>query len=106
MWFVVGSIGFTLLVILSLTVIFWQQLPAGDRAYLIELGRQNLGFLFSAAVLLLAGFGFALDWLFRLYILPIDKIASETRLIHSVNPSPSHPYRRRARHRAPGKRHQ
>ncbi|MDP4979461.1 MAG: PAS domain-containing protein, partial [Desulfobacterales bacterium] len=87
MWFVVGSIGFTLLVILSLTVIFWQQLPAGDRAYLIELGRQNLGFLFSAAVLLLAGFGFALDWLFRLYILPIDKIASETRLIHSVNPA-------------------
>ncbi|MGA8020591.1 MAG: exonuclease domain-containing protein [Desulfobacterales bacterium] len=86
-WFVVGSIGFTLLVILSLTVIFWQQLPAGDRAYLIELGRQNLGFLFSAAVLLLAGFGFALDWLFRLYILPIDKIASETRLIHSVNPT-------------------
>ncbi|MEN8779597.1 MAG: exonuclease domain-containing protein [Desulfobacterales bacterium] len=87
MWFVVGSIGFVLLVILSLTVIFWQQLPADDQAYLIQLGRENLGFLFSAAVLLLAGFGFALDWLFRLYILPIDKIASETRVIHSVNPS-------------------
>ncbi|MGD2000324.1 MAG: exonuclease domain-containing protein [Desulfobacterales bacterium] len=86
-WFVVGSIGFVLLVILSLTVIFWQQLPADDQAYLIQLGRENLGFLFSAAVLLLAGFGFALDWLFRLYILPIDKIASETRVIHSVNPS-------------------
>ena len=87
LWFVVASIGFVLLVILSLTVIFWQQLPAGDRAYLVQLGRQNLVYLFSAAVLLLAGFGFALDWLFRLYILPIDKIASETRLIHSVNPS-------------------
>ncbi|MGA8282513.1 MAG: hypothetical protein WB853_16580, partial [Desulfobacterales bacterium] len=75
LWFVVASIGFVLLVILSLMVIFWQQLPAGDRAYLVQLGRQNLVYLFSAAVLLLAGFGFALDWLFRLYILPIDKIA-------------------------------
>ena len=36
---------------------------------------------------MLAGLGFALDWLFRLYILPIDKIASETRLIHTVNPA-------------------
>ncbi len=87
LWFVAASIGFILLVVLSLTIIFWQQLPAGDRDYLIQLGRQNLGFLFSAAVLLLAGFGFALDWLFRLYILPIDKIAAETRLIHSVNPA-------------------
>jgi DNA polymerase-3 subunit epsilon len=87
LWFVVVSIGFTLLVILSLTALFWQQLPTDDRTYLIQLGRQNLGFIFSAAVLLLAGLGFALDWLFRLYILPIDKIAAETRLIHFVNPS-------------------
>ena len=87
LWFVVASSGFILLVILSLAVIFWQQLPNGDRAFLLQLGRQNLVYLFSAAVLLLAGFGFGLDWLFRLYILPIDKIASETRVIHSVNPS-------------------
>jgi len=87
LWFVVASIGFILLVILSLAVIFWQQLPSDNRAFLLQLGRQNLVYLFSAAVLLLAGFGFGLDWLFRLYILPIDKIASETRVIHSVNPS-------------------
>ena len=87
LWFLLASVGFTLLVLLSLTIIFWQQLPASDRDYLFQLGRQNLGFLFSGAVLLLAGFGFALDWVFRLYIIPIDKIASETRLIHSVNPS-------------------
>ncbi|MFZ0134369.1 MAG: exonuclease domain-containing protein [Desulfobacterales bacterium] len=87
LWFLGASIGFTVLVVLSLVIIFWRQLPAVDREYLFQLGRQNLGFLFSAAVLLLAGFGFALDWLFRLYIIPIDKIASETRLIHAVNPS-------------------
>lgn len=87
LWFVVVCVGFTLLVILSLALIFWQQLPDADRVYLIRLVKQNIGYLFSVAVLLLAGLGFALDWLFRLYILPIDKVASETRLIHSVNPA-------------------
>ena len=87
LWFVVVSVGFTLLVILSLAVLFWQQLPPDDQSILIRLVKQNVGYLFSAAVLLLAGLGFGLDWLFRLYILPIDKIASETRLIHSVNPA-------------------
>ena len=87
LWFVVVCIGFILLVILSLAILFWQQLPADDQSILIRLIRQNVGYLFSAAVLMLAGLGFALDWLFRLYILPIDKIASETRLIHTVNPA-------------------
>ncbi len=87
LWFVIVCVGFTLLVILSLAILFWQQLPPDDRSIIFRLVRENVGYSFSAAVLLLAGLGFALDWLFRLYILPIDKIASETRLIHSVNPA-------------------
>lgn len=87
LWFVVVCVGFTLLVILSLAILFWQQLPPDDQSIIVRLVKQNVGYLFSAAVLLLAGLGFALDWLFRLYILPIDKIASETRLIQSVNPA-------------------
>ena len=86
LWFVVVGVGFTLLVVLSLAILFWQQLPPDDHSIIIRMVRQNVGYIFSAGVLLLAGLGFALDWLFRLYILPVDKIASETRLMHAVNP--------------------
>jgi DNA polymerase-3 subunit epsilon len=85
--FAAASIGFTVLVVCSLAFLFWQQLPGNEKAFLLQLARQYMGYLFSAAVLLLAGLGFALDWVFRLYILPIDRIAEETRLIHSVNPA-------------------
>ena len=86
-WFAVASIIFTFLVILSLFVIFWQQLPPEEQSFLINFARQYMGYIFSVAMLLLAGLGFGLDWVFRLYILPIDKLAEETRLIHSINPS-------------------
>jgi len=86
-WFAVASIAFTFLVIFSLVVIFWQQLPSEDKTFLIDFSRQYMGYLFSVAMLLLAGLGFGLDWVFRLYILPINKLAEETRMIHAVNPS-------------------
>ena len=85
--FVAASILFMVIVVASLTWLFWQQLPSDDQAILIRMAGENLGYLFSAAVLLLAGLGFGLDWLVRIYILPLDKLAEETRLIHSVNPS-------------------
>lgn len=85
--FVAVTVGFMLMVIATLAWLFWQQLQPEAQRYLIELTRQNLVYLFTAAVVLLAGLGFGIDWLFRLYILPLDKITEETRLIHSVNPS-------------------
>ena len=85
--FAFASAAFTVLVIASLAFLFWQQLPDVERDLVARLSRENIGYIFSAAVFLLAGLGFGLDWLFRLYILPLNKLAEETRLIHSVNPS-------------------
>ena len=87
LWFATASIAFTILVLCSLAILFWQQLGANERAFLLQLAREYMGYLFSIAVLLLAAVGFALDWVFRLYILPLDKITEETRLIHTVNPA-------------------
>ena len=86
-FFVAASVVVTFVVIASLAVLFWQQLTPEDQAFLTRMARQNLGFIFSVAVLLLSGLGFGLDWMFRLYILPLDKLTEEVRLIHSVNPS-------------------
>jgi len=85
--FVAVTVGFMVVVIATLTWLFWQQLQPAEQRYLIELTRENLVYLFTVAVLLLAGLGFGIDWVFRLYILPLDKLTEETRLIHSVNPS-------------------
>lgn len=85
--FAVASAAFTVLVVASLAFLFWQQLPPTEKDLVARLAHDYIGYIFSAAVFLLAGLGFALDWLFRLYILPLDKLAEETRLIHSVNPS-------------------
>ena len=106
LWFVVVGVGFTLLVVLSLAILFWQQLPPDDHSIIIRIVRQNVGYIFSAAVLLLAGLGFALDWLFRLYILP-------DRQNRFRNPSdacrqswPSNHHRGQPRHYAIGRHHQ
>ena len=85
--FAAASIAFTVLVIASMALLFWQQLTPLEKTLVTRLAQENIGYIFSAAVFLLAGLGFGLDWLFRLYILPLDKLAEETRLIHSVNPS-------------------
>ncbi|MDY6793365.1 MAG: exonuclease domain-containing protein [Thermodesulfobacteriota bacterium] len=52
-----------------------------------EFLKRNFLYIFTAVFLLLAGLGFGLDWVFRFYILPLDKLAEESVLIHSTNPS-------------------
>lgn len=86
-WFVLASIAFSLIVICSFAWMFWQQLNVDQKQLLLQLAKDNISYLFSAGVLLFVGLGFALDWVFRLYVLPIGKLSEETALIHSVNPS-------------------
>jgi DNA polymerase-3 subunit epsilon len=86
-WFVLASIAFSLIVVSSFALMFWQQLTADQKHLVFELARENISYLFSAGVLLFVGLGFGLDWVFRLYVLPVDKLSEETSLIHSVNPS-------------------
>ena len=86
-WFVAVSITFTLAVICSLAILLWQQLTPAEKAFFFDFARNHMGYIFSVLVLLLAGAGFALDWVFRVYVLPLNKLAEETRIIHAVNPS-------------------
>jgi DNA polymerase-3 subunit epsilon len=87
MWFAVVSIAFTLLFIITVAFLFWHQLLPGEQFFLKEIIKRNFLYIFTAVFLLLAGLGFGLDWVFRFYILPLDKLTEETILINSVNPS-------------------
>ena len=86
-WFVAISVTITLIIIFSLAVLFWQQLPPEEKSLLLSIIKQNFLYIFSAAFLILAGLGFALDGIFHVYIIPTSKLVEETTLITSVNPS-------------------
>jgi DNA polymerase-3 subunit epsilon len=85
--FVVVCTAFTLFVIFSLSILFWQQLTLVEKQFMLEMIKRNLAYHFSALVLLLAGLGFAVDWLFRMYILPMEQLSEDMTIIHSANPS-------------------
>ena len=84
-WFVIVSIGFTLLSIAGIGFLFWRQLLPAERLLFTDFVQKNLGFIFGGAVLVLAGAGLAVDWVFRIYVLPIGKIADEAEVIFTVN---------------------
>ncbi|MBW2569248.1 MAG: DNA polymerase III subunit epsilon [Deltaproteobacteria bacterium] len=86
-WFVAVSVSITLIIIFSLAVLFWHQLSLEEKLFLLSIIRQNFLYIFSAAFLILAGLGFALDGIFHVYIIPISKLVEETTLITSVNTS-------------------
>ena len=86
-WFVAISVTITLIIISSLVVLFWQQLAPEEKLFLLSIIKQNFLYIFSAAFLILAGLGFALDGIFHVYIIPTSKLVEETTLITSVNPS-------------------
>lgn len=86
-WFVLVCVLFFTAVAVSFTLMLWQELSGPDRQAVLALLGRHSSYLFGAGVLILAGLGFAIDWVFRLYVLPLDKITEETKIIHRVNPA-------------------
>ncbi|MGD9212391.1 MAG: exonuclease domain-containing protein [Desulfobacteraceae bacterium] len=86
-WFVIVSLLFSLVVMYSICFLFWNSLSLEEKRKFIVFLNNYISFIFSMAFLLFAIFGLFLDWVFRIYILPINKITEEITLIQSVNPS-------------------
>jgi len=86
-WFAAFSVAFTLVLIIIFTLLFWQQLLPGEQLVLVGIFKRFFGYVFIAVLLLMTGLGFALVWVFRFYILPLDKLTEETILINSANPT-------------------
>ncbi|MDJ0784281.1 MAG: exonuclease domain-containing protein [Desulfosarcinaceae bacterium] len=86
-WFAGASFASLLLMMGIMLALFWQSLAPFQRQILADLIKAQFSYLFSAAVLLLAGLGFILDWFFRFYIIPVSRLTEEVELMLSVNPS-------------------
>jgi DNA polymerase III subunit epsilon len=85
-WFVSVAITATLGALLTISLLFWQQLPEIYKTDLIAIFKEDFAYFFMAGVLLFTAFGFTLDWFFRFYIIPVNQLAEETHLIATVNP--------------------
>ncbi len=84
--FVTVAITATLGALLTISVLFWQQLPDIYKKDLIFIFKEDFAYFFMAVVLLFTAFGFTLDWFFRFYIIPVNQLAEETQLMTTVNP--------------------
>src|SRR5512147_2834656 len=73
-------------VVLGLSLLFWRDLSLDERSLLQELIRPNAGYGLAGGLLLLAGAGLAIEWVFRRYVFPIGRIAEEIGIMHGVHP--------------------
>jgi DNA polymerase III subunit epsilon len=73
-------------VVVGLSLLFWRDLSLDERGLLQELIRPNAGYGLAGGLLLLAGAGLAVEWVFRRYVFPIGRIAEETGIMHGVHP--------------------
>jgi DNA polymerase-3 subunit epsilon len=79
--------AFTTAIAVTLAVLFWRQISLSEQQVLIRLFKEEFWYFFSTGVFLFAAFGFTLDWFFRFYILPLNQLIEETRMMHTVNPA-------------------
>lgn len=86
-WFVAVALAATVMALCTISVLFWQQLNLEQKTLLLTIFKESFAYFFTLLVLLFTVLGFALDWVFRFYIIPVNQIADETRLLYTVNPS-------------------
>lgn len=86
-WFALISIAVTLAIISSISIFFWRQLTPDAQSLLIDIIKDDFGYVFAVVFLIIAGLGFALDGIFHTYILPVIKLKEEVSIINSANPA-------------------
>jgi DNA polymerase-3 subunit epsilon len=85
--FVLLCLLFFSMVVGGLGVIIWDRLSAADQTSIIRVIRQHVGELIGLGAILIIGLAFIIDWVFRLYILPIDRLTEEVSVVFRVNPA-------------------
>jgi len=86
-WIVLAGTFFFVAVSVGLAVILWLQLSPDERHFILGFIEAHSIYIFGAAVILFTGIGFAIDWVYWMYILPMHRIVEETGIIHGANPA-------------------
>jgi DNA polymerase III subunit epsilon len=85
--FVLLCLLFFSMVVGGLGVIIWDRLSAADQTSILRVIRQHVGELIGLGAIFIVGLAFIIDWVYRLYILPIDRLTEEVSVVFRVNPA-------------------
>ncbi len=77
----------TIAVLCTNFYLLWTQLSPEVQAVLGTIFRQKLGYFCFAIFFVLIVIGFTVEWFFRFYIIPVNRLTEEMHLINTVNPS-------------------
>jgi DNA polymerase-3 subunit epsilon len=83
--FVAVCLLFFAAVTVGFAVLIWRQLDPAEQDLLLGLLHRRGSYFFSVGLILVVALGFAVDCVFRLYILPLNRIAEETDIIYGAN---------------------
>lgn len=86
-WFIIlVALTATAVSLAAVILLFWYQMPAEEKQLFHTLLMANLGYFFTAGFIIVVAFGFAADWIFRAYVVPINRLAEAMEVINTVNP--------------------
>jgi DNA polymerase-3 subunit epsilon len=86
-WLLVGACAlFFAGVTGGFALLIWPQLTAAERAAILDMLGRNGSYFISVGLVLAVALGFAVDFVFRLFILPMNRITEETGIIYGANP--------------------
>jgi DNA polymerase-3 subunit epsilon len=83
---IAAALSATVLALCVAGLLLWRALAPDQQQFLRVIVFDHFAYFFSALFILLVAFGFAADWIFRAYVIPINRMAEEIDLINTVNP--------------------
>jgi DNA polymerase-3 subunit epsilon len=86
-WFVIASLAVTGAVLAVFAAYFWHRRTPAEQETLIRILQSEPGLFTFAVLLVIAAVGFVLDGLLHNYIIPLQRLIEETRLIFTANPA-------------------
>jgi DNA polymerase-3 subunit epsilon len=70
----------------AVVLLFWYRITPEEQHFFRTLVIEYFGYFFTAGFIVFVAFGFAADWIFRAYVVPINRLAEAMEVINTVNP--------------------
>lgn len=80
------ALSVTVASLCTVILLFWNALPAEQQQRVHSLVIDYFAYFFTGTFIIFVAFGFAADWIYRAYVVPINRLAGEIEVINTINP--------------------
>lgn len=86
-WLIIlAALSVTVASLAAVVLLFWYRLTPEEQHLFGTLVMEYFGYFFTVGFIIFVAFGFAADWIFRAYVVPINRLAEAMEVINTVNP--------------------